>query len=97
MGRDHPVPAETWAGARPIAKKHPAPEHALDADGGNFDERPVAHFIGDGEHTPIRKVDVGVRRAVHLKRTAGHPTVHVQMPLNACVVNGWQRGEKAIV
>ena len=37
------------ARSRSIAEEHPDPEHAFDVDGRDFDEHPIAHFIGDGK------------------------------------------------
>jgi hypothetical protein len=80
-----------------IAEEHADPEHAFDAYGRDFNECAVTHLIGDRKHTPIREVDVGDARAVPLERTAADARVHLQMLLNACVVNRRQRGEKTIV
>jgi len=88
---------ERAARARPIAEEHADPEHAFDADRRDFNECAVTHLIRDREHTAIREIHVRDARAVRLERTSGHACVHVEMLLNTCVVNRWQRGEKPIV
>jgi len=88
---------EHAARTRAIAEEHADPEHALDAHGCDFDERPITHFIRDGEHAPVREVHVADGRAVRLKRSAGDTRIHAQMLLNTFVVGRRKSGEKTIV
>jgi len=59
------------ADAGPIAKEHTDPQHAFPPDRGHFDKRTVPHFVGDGEHTAVREIDVLDARAVRMQRMTG--------------------------
>jgi len=85
------------ADAGPIAKKHTDPQHAFPPDRGHFHEQALAHFVGDGEHTAIREVDVLNARAVRMQRMTGRDGGHPHVLENAVVLGAWQCGQEPIV
>ena len=54
-----------------VAQEEAYPEHAFAPDGGNFHLLAVLHFVGDGEDTAVREVDVFDPHTVRLQDFAG--------------------------
>jgi hypothetical protein len=55
------------------------------------------HFVGDGEHTAIREVNVLEARAVRMQGMTGGHGGHFHVLQNSVVLGEWQSGEKPIV
>ena len=71
--------------------------HAFEADRGNFHELAVPHFVGDGEDTTVREVDVLDPHAVRLQDFAGGHGVHSDVGQQPAVYGGRQSCEETVV